>query len=83
MLETRPLFIGLREGLVRWHPCRCHIGDMQAMQVVKYSNFSHTNLKKRVGDKSAREVWKHAFSHMCEHILRLMRGIQNVIRTFK
>ena len=26
MLETSPLFIGLREGLVRWHSCGIHIG---------------------------------------------------------
>ena len=78
MLETRALFIGLREGLVRWHPCRCHIGDMQAMQVVKYSKFAHTcvrKLEKNSGDKSARGVWKHGFSHMCEHSLRLMRRV--------
>ena len=46
MLETKPLFIDLREGLVRWHPCRCHIGDKEAMQVVKYSKFSHRCVRK-------------------------------------
>ena len=57
MLETRPLFIGFREGLVRWHPCRCHIGDMQAMQVVKYSKFAHTCVRK-LEKKSGRQECK-------------------------
>ena len=39
MLETRALFIGLREGMVRWNLCVIHIGATrvtceQAMQVV-------------------------------------------------
>ena len=86
MLETRPLFIALRKGFVRWHPCRCHIGDMQAMQVVKYSKFSHTcvrKLEERSGGQRVQEVWKHGFSHMCEHTLRLMKGFNKVIKAFK
>ena len=39
MLETRALFIGLREALGRWHLCGIHIGATretckQVMQVV-------------------------------------------------
>jgi len=30
MLETRPVFIGTRETLGRWHPHRCHKGDTWA-----------------------------------------------------
>ena len=75
---------------MRWHPCRCHIGDMQ---VVKYSNFSHTcvrKLEKKSWGQSCKRCERHGgcgkcewSSHMCEHTLRIKRGFSKVLRVNK
>ena len=68
MLETRGLFIGSKEGLVRWHLCRFHIGDMQAMQVVKNFKCSHTcvsKLEKKTGRQECKRECVGMPSHTC------------------
>ena len=66
MLETKHLFIGSREGFVWWHPCMCHIGDMQAILVVKYSKFAHTCVRK-LEKKSGRQEYKGECVGMPSH----------------
>ena len=93
MLETRALFIGSGEGLVRWHPCRCHIGDMQVMQVGQEFKVAHTCVSK-LGRKSVGQNCKRCekcegcgkcewSSHMCDHTFRLRRGFSKVIKVMK
>ena len=97
MLETRALFIDLREALVRWNLCGIHIvrqGDMQEIHASgQHSKLAHTcvsKLERRSGGQICKRCGRHercrkceGSSHMCEHTLRLMRVIRKVIRMIK
>ena len=92
MLETRALFIGLREGLVMWHLCDIHIGatwetSKQPMQVV---NIQSLLLEERSRGQECKRCGRHEgcekcewSSHMCEHTLRLRRGFIKMIKVIK
>ena len=94
MLETRALFIGLREALGRWHLCGIHIGATweicrQVMQMVNIQSCV-SKLEGRCGGQRCKRCGRHercekceGSSHMCEHTLRTKRGFSKVFRINK
>ena len=85
MIETRALFIGLREALLRWHLCGIHIGATRetCKQVMQMVNIQ---LEERSGGQRCKRCEKcegcgkcKCSSHMCEHTLRIKRGFSKVL----
>ena len=66
MLETRPVFIGSREALGRWHPHRCHKGDTWAKE---------TSHAKSLLDESdgSRNLGERKWGQMCKRCKKCKR----------
>ena len=66
MLETRALFIGLREALGKWHLCDIYIGATWAKET-SHANINISLFGERDGSR---------FAHTCVSNLRKRKGGQ-------